>query len=683
MVKTIQQQIEETDVEAIRAMFPKSPYQCYPYQAAAYRLVGEEIRRANPEPFIIEASVSAGKTDMISMICSRIQQMNNQQLQNNREPYQALVISRDAAIVDQDSAQLWKYGVQNSIFCAGLSRKATAYPIIVASEGTAVNALYDSVRDGRNIRLSAMRYTAAHRYAPGIAIVAQIKKSVRRGELKDFTPLFFICDENHHVSVDDYCASELANESLPQMLKEKRSLYTVIIRTLQKRCRDKHGKEMRIIGLTGSPWRDNKQIVNENLKTPGLWRKTIIKIDTPYLCSVGAVVPYRFGDTSGLKYELESFHADGEDGTRESASDLEAMEKEILRQGTLTQRIMLDVQRIAADRNGVLVTCAGKRHCQEAAAALFPGTPYIIITDDMGQKARLQAMTDIRAGKYKYVFQIGCLTTGVNVPYWDVGVILRKIGSITLLTQLNGRIIRLFNHDDIPHALPKNDALILDYSGTMDELGDVFFDPQIEQYRYEQAEINEDYQICPECDGHNSPAARRCIHGCGHWFVFKVCKDMHNNAGVKIKDGCGAKNDPCARFCSNCAGMMIDPNEKLSGTHYTEGDYYDVLDFKVGLTKDQQALTFEYTLDDRNGGSFKARETFMPESDKVWARNAFKANAVKRHIISPTIRSEVSGIKSAVRIMSYASHFMKPQKVTHRKVGKGKGRDVIANKVFA
>ena len=486
----------------------------------------------------------------------------------------------------------------------------------------------------------------------------------------------------HHSSVDDYCASELANESLSQMLKEKRSLYTVIIRTLQKRCRDKYGKEMRIIGLTGSPWRDNKQIVNENLKTPGLWRKTIIKIDTPYLCSVGAVVPYRFGDTSGLKYELESFHADGEDGTRESASDLEAMEKEILRQGTLTQRIMLDVQRIAADRNGVLVTCAGKKHCQEAAAALLPGTSYIIITDDMGQKARLQAMTDIRAGKYKYVFQIGCLTTGVNVPYWDVGVILRKIGSITLLTQLNGRIIRLLNHEDIPHALPKNDALILDYSGTMDELGDVFFDPQIEKYRYEQAEINEDYQTCPVCDGHNSPAARRCVHDCGHYFVFKECEDFFDNrTGIQTKAGCGAKNDPCARFCCNCGGVMIDPNDKLSGTHYKEGDYFDVIDFNMKLTKDQRSIVFDYQLSDGQGGKFHASELFMPESEQAWARNAFKANAVNKHIAVPKIRREVGSIKNAVRIMSYRELFLKPLRVTHRK--NAKGRDIIANKIFA
>jgi len=491
----------------------------------------------------------------------------------------------------------------------------------------------------------------------------------------------------HMMNVSDYCESELAAESYHQMLENKRASYTIIMRTLEKRCMDKYGKKLRVIGYTGSPWRDNRQIVNENMKTPGFWRKTVMNIDTQFLCREGAVVPYRFGDNSGLHYDIQSVKATGEDGIRETSADLEAMEKEILSQGIMTQKIMLEVQRIAADRNGVLVTCAGKKHCHEAAAALLPGTTYVIITDDMGQKKRMQAMEDMRAGKYKYVFQIGCLTTGVNVPYWDVGVILRKIGSITLLTQLNGRIIRLFNHDEIPGAVPKNDALILDYSGTMDELGDVFFDPQIEQYQYEQAEINEDYQTCPECDGHNSPFARRCIHTdhsgnrCQHWFKFKECEDLTNHQGVTIKMGCGAKNDPCARYCSNCDGIMIDPNDKLSGTHYTEGDYYDVLDFRIKLTKDQRALVFEYTLDDRNGGKFTARETFMPESDLLWARNAFKSNAIRRHILSPSVRKEVSGIKNAIRLMNYASHFMKPKKVTHRKAG-GK-KDIISNKIFA
>lgn len=687
-MKTIQQEIADTDCDGIRAQFPQAPYPAYDYQCAVYRLTGEEIRRQDPEPFIIGASVSAGKTDMISMICSRIAQMNNQQQMNNRDTYQTLVISRQAEIVSQDSDKLWEYGVQNSIFCAGLSRKASAFPVVVASEGTLVNALEDSVRKDKRISVIHGKISCATAYPSGYLFFDLVKKAIKKAELKDYTPFFVLMDECHMMNVTDYCESELAEDSYHKMVSNKRASYTIIMRTLEKRCMEKYGKRLRVIGYTGSPWRDNQQIVNENLKTPGFWRKKIIDIDTPFLCSVGAVVPYRFGDTSGLRYDLGKFHADGEDGIREfSQGDMHEMEQEILKQGTLTQKIMLDVQRICADRNGVLVTCAGKKHCEEAAKALLPGTTYIIITDDMGQKARLAAMEDIKAGRYKYTFQIGCLTTGVNVPWWDVGVILRRIGSITLLTQLNGRIIRLLKDGLIEWAIPKNDALILDYSGTMDDLGEVFFDPQIEQYQYEQAEINEDYQVCPECDGHNSPFARRCIHTdsfgerCSYWFKFKECEDFFDKStGRQTKEGCGAKNDPCARFCTNCGGMMIDPNDKLSGTHYTEGDYFDVLDFRLKLTKDQKAIVFDYWLDDRNGGKFHASEFFMPESDQMWARNAFKANAVGKHVAAPKMRREIGSIKNAIRIMNYAPVFMKPLKVTHRKNNKGK--DIIANKIF-
>ena len=191
----IDQQIAETRCDEIRAMFPNAPYPAYDYQCAAYRIAGEEIRSANPEPFIIEASVSAGKTDMISMICGRISQMNEQQAANNREPYQTLVISRQAEIVSQDSDKLWQYGVQNSIFCAGLSRKASAFPIVVASEGTVVNALEDSVRDKKRISLSHGRISAAIKYARGVCFFSQLSSVIKKGELKDYAPFFVIMDE--------------------------------------------------------------------------------------------------------------------------------------------------------------------------------------------------------------------------------------------------------------------------------------------------------------------------------------------------------------------------------------------------------------------------------------------------------------------------------------------------------
>lgn len=494
----------------------------------------------------------------------------------------------------------------------------------------------------------------------------------------------------HHVSVDDYVESELAGETYDQMVAGKRTAYTIIIRTLQKRCREKYRRELVLMGFTGTPYRGVDPIINENLATPGLWRKSIVDISTDYLVKFGAVVPTRFGDTGGLKYDLGAFHSSGEEGIKDySAEELRQMEKSIHDQGTLTQKIMLEVQRIAKDMHSVLITCAGKKHCQEAAAALLPGETYAIITEDSyNQKERLAVIEEIKAGKIKYTFQIGTMTTGVNIPIWQVNVLLRPIGSLTLLTQLLGRTMRKLKKEQVEAGLVKDHALVLDYAGCMDDLGTMYFDTMLEQYQYQQAEIDDDFITCPVCDGQNSPFARRCINTdhngerCEFFFKFRLCETYTDNTGKVIKEGCGTKNDPCARFCRCCGGTLIDPNDKLSSTHYREGDYYDVLDFSMKLTSDQKAIVFEYKLDDRNGGDFVARETFMPESDQVWARNAFKTNAVGKHIVNPKVRSEVRGIRNAIRIMSYASEFMRPKQVSHRRSGKGRGKDIIANKVF-
>lgn len=194
-MKTIHQEIEDTDCDAIRAQFPQAPYPAYDYQAAVYRLTGEEIRRQDPDPFIIGASVSAGKTDMISMICSRIAQMNNQQQMNNREAYETLVISRQAEIISQDSDKLWEYLVQNSIFCAGLSRKASAFPVVVASEGTLVNALEDSVRKDKRISVIHGKISCASAYPSAHLFFDMVKKAIKKAELKDYTPFFVLMDE--------------------------------------------------------------------------------------------------------------------------------------------------------------------------------------------------------------------------------------------------------------------------------------------------------------------------------------------------------------------------------------------------------------------------------------------------------------------------------------------------------
>lgn len=700
----IEQQIAETDLEAMIKLFPNAPYESYSYQLAVYRLAADEIR-SYTHPFVIKAAVSAGKTTIISLISTTIQRLN----------MPAIVLSRQGEIVEQDAAEMWQFGVKNSVFSASLNMKSTANKIIVGSEKTVFNALFK--------------------------------------ELEHFAPLVMMIDECQHVDVDDIVASEIrqvrkmydekgelvpgwkegdhyddgwrleeyTGETFEDMVEAERSQYTMIIRTLQDRCMKIHGRRMRICGLTGTDFRGVQPIINEDLGTPGFWRKAICDISTEYLVKFGAVVPTHFGDTGDLHYDLSAFKSGGEQGEVDySAEKLRKMQAAIHDQATTTAEIMLDVYKRTLHRNSVLVTCAGKKHCQEAADALPPGTTYCIITDSTPKKVRRQYLKDIYDGKIKFTFQIGCLTTGVNIPIWDTGVILRKIGSLTLLVQLIGRTMRKPKQWMIDAGIIKKDALILDYSETMEELGELYFNPILEQYHFEIATSKKEFKYCPACkkmgkSGKNGEHARRCItehatnpamlitqdawpkgyllraykkrrhqyptERCEYFWKKRICEDVQDNTGRIIKQGCGTFNDVTARNCRRCGGTLIDPNDSLTNKHYTENDYYDVVSFNITPSRNQQGIVFSYVLQDpKDGRSFRASEFFFPASDSAICKRLWR-EACRLHMPNHELANSVGGIKNALKIMEFVTHFRSPYRTTHRK-GKG-NKDILHRKVFS
>ena len=97
----------------------------------------------------------------------------------------------------------------------------------------------------------------------------------------------------------------------------------------------------------------------------------------------------------------------------------------LLEQKEITQIIIEEVIERTADRLGVLITCSSKKHCEQVAEFL-PKDSFGIVTDSTSTKARKKILDDAKKGVIKYVLQIGCLSTGVNVPRWDVIVILRQ-----------------------------------------------------------------------------------------------------------------------------------------------------------------------------------------------------------------------------------------------------------------
>lgn len=636
-MQKIDAMIAELDMDKLRASIHTGEIEPRPYQWLVYEKTAEVIRKfgKQPKPSYVTASVGAGKTIMIAMIARRFQDMG----------WEGLVIARQGEIIEQDAEELWNLSVKNSLFSASLGRKAYAYPLIAGTEGTIINGLFDKTADDGTVTKSL---------------------------LSDFTPRYILVDECHQVNWQDIISDQPETQ------------YGVIMNELNRRCKSKYGHEVIVIGYTGSPFRGVESIKG------AYWKHEIVNISTKYLVDLGFLVPTIFGgqDIEDLQYDLHEFASSDVDGLQDfTDSQLKEMQEEILKQGTLTQKIMLKVMELTRDRLGVLITCAGKKHCKEAAKYLPEGS-YSIVTEDMGQKARRKALKDAATGRKKYTLQIGCLTTGVNIPYWDTSVILRKIMSLTLLTQLLGRPMRLLKPEQIAAGLVKENHLCLDFTGTMFELGGLYEDPILEEAEAQRSKRSGEQVPCPKCQTMNSPYARRCIGKdstspdgrCEEFFSFIRCGfDKH---GIRIfDDGCGTKNDPTARYCRQCDHVLRDPNAALNERAYTDSEWTEVKDFKIELTKDEKGVVYRYFITKENGKDGWASEVFYPFGrQEKYLKNQFKIKGLLNHVSDRNLIDNLMNCHNAKAFMAFTGLIRAPKRITHR--FNDKGRDIIHRKEF-
>lgn len=636
-MQKIDAMIAELDMDKLRASIHTGEIEPRPYQWLVYEKTAEVIRKfgKQPKPSYVTASVGAGKTIMIAMIARRFQDMG----------WEGLVIARQGEIIEQDAEELWNLSVKNSLFSASLGRKAYAYPLIAGTEGTIINGLFD-------------------KHGPDGEVI--------KSPLSDFTPRYILVDECHQVNWQDILADKPETQ------------YGIIMTELNRRCKAKYGHEVIVIGYTGSPFRGVESIKG------AYWKHEIVNISTKYLVDLGFLVPTIFGgqDIEDLQYDLHEFSSSEVDGVQDfTDSQLKEMQEEILKQGTLTQKIMLKVMELTRDRLGVLITCAGKKHCKEAAKYLPEGS-YSIVTEDMGQKARRKALKDAATGRKKYTLQIGCLTTGVNIPYWDTSVILRKIMSLTLLTQLLGRPMRLLKPEQIAAGLVKENHLCLDFTGTMFELGGLYEDPILEEAEAQRAKRSGEQIPCPKCQTMNSPYARRCIGKdstspdgrCEEFFSFIRCGfDKH---GIRIfDDGCGTKNDPTARYCRQCDHVLRDPNAALNERAYTDNEWTEVKDFKIELTKDEKGVVYRYFIKKENGKDGWASEVFYPFGrQEKYLKNQFKIKGLLNHVSDRNLIDNLMNCHNAKAFMAFTGLIRAPKRITHR--FNDKGRDIIHRKEF-
>ena len=254
-------------------------------------------------------------------------------------------------------------------------------------------------------------------------------------------------------------------------------------------------------------------------------------------------------------------------------------------------------------RKGVLVFASTQRHARMIAAAFkllgIPDEKIGVITEKTRAKDRAAILAKAQTGEIKFTINVAVLTVGVNCPYWDSLVYMRPVGSLVLLIQSIGRVLRLLIQDGEPSFLERNnmtaderkaviaasskpDALVLDFAGVMDRLGALYENPVLEMAELEKAKKeNKDLIICPACDKAgigtmNAPTARRCIYRdpkgirCEYFYHFRLCPS------------CDTKNDQVARECRSCKRMLIDPNAALNNKHYVDGESIPVRSMKAG-----------------------------------------------------------------------------------------------------
>lgn len=366
---------------------------------------------------------------------------------------------------------------------------------------------------------------------------------------------------------------------------------------------------LRVIGMTATPYRlgtgyiyaiDQAGRKVDEAKDP-YFKKLIYSVGGDYLVKSGYLTEPKIlkGGVSGYKTEKLLLKSNG-------TFDQKVLDEVFVGQGRKTAEIVADVVGKSSEFccRGVMFFAATVKHAEEIIESL-PAYNSALVTGDTPKKERKQIIKDYKDQKIKYLVNVSVLTTGFDAPHTDMIAVLRASESASLLSQIYGRGLRLYEG--------KKYCYILDYAGNIENFfpsGDIF-DPTIKAYGQKPAKKIE--VKCPCCSGINifsmrqgkeyteyqvnsagnfvnqlgrevmagdvpMPAhyGRRCkvikelgknqFQRCSHYWAHKKCHK------------CEWKNDIAARVCENCDHQLIDPNSKLS---------IDFQVFKADLTKIQ------------------------------------------------------------------------------------------------
>ena len=356
---------------------------------------------------------------------------------------------------------------------------------------------------------------------------------------------------------------------------------------------------LRVCGLSATPYRmttgyiyavdSDDKALDESLTRDPYFKKCVYEISARYLVEQGFLTPLIAGDINSEKYAT-----DGLIIKRNGQFDADSVRQAFEGHGRKTSRIVADIVAQTQNSTGVMIFAATIAHAKEVMSSLHPDNARLV-TGETGQGEREKILEDFKAQKFTYLVNVAVLTTGFDAPNVSHVAILRATESVSLLVQIMGRGMRLFEG--------KKEAVILDYAGNIEKHmpdGDLY-EPDVKTaYQGGGGDFIE--AVCEECDrvnifsarpndenydidkhgyfvdlsghqlmvekldGSESPMpahfGRRCQHTymrtgdkCDYYWTCKMCPI------------CEHANDIAARFCSQCKTELVNPNEKLIDLH--------------------------------------------------------------------------------------------------------------------
>ena len=278
-------------------------------------------------------------------------------------------------------------------------------------------------------------------------------------------------------------------------------------RNFLRRMKD-HNPELRVIGLTATPYR----LTSGPICAPdNVLNKICFEVGVKELLQQGFLCPLRSKasrqeiDASGLHVRAGEF--------------IESEVDKLMNTGDLVAQACSEIISYARERKAVIIFCCSIDHAQNVLAHIrkHDSTAEAVFGDTL-PSFRAEILERFKAGKIKFLVNVGVLTTGFDAPNIDCVVLLRPTASPGLYYQMVGRGFRL--HPD------KKDCLVLDFGGNIERHGPVD-SIQVEHKADREEPLG---KTCPQCREVVPTAAMLC-HVCGHSFIKEKAESEEREIG--------------------------------------------------------------------------------------------------------------------------------------------------------